>query len=144
MFENYWFWILIYLLAIIIIKIVEYYRTKKLPPKQKELHRLYYAFVEFGCYTVLLVFFFMLRDGFANSSTANTSNLEEIQNILRQQDNHIFNIKITLLFFLMIFLMDLLPAIYNFAKAITPNDSEKILNLDNDNKEKKPILGLNI
>ena len=139
-FISYWFWIFLVLYLIIIA--FGKYKTKKLPPKQKALATLYYSFVGFGFYVGFLVFFILLGNGFNADVPHNTTDIKEIQNILLEQNLHIFNIKTTLIFFFLFFVADILPTIYGIAKMVMPADNDKILNVNIE--EKKPILGLNV
>ncbi len=139
MFEDKWFWVFVVLFAFVVI--FSNYQTKKLPPMQKELSRLFYSFVFFGMYVVFLTFFFLLDNNTSIFLPNKGNEIEEMQKIIKEQSATISNIKMTIYFFFMFFLTNLLPAIYNFAKAITPNDIEKTVDLEIE--DKKPILGLN-
>ena len=108
---------------------------------QKELSRLFYSFVVFGMYIVFLTFFILLDNNTSILIPEKGNDVEELQKIIKEQKAAISSIKTTLYWFFLFFLINLLPAIYNFAKAITPNDIEKTIDLGI--QEKKPILGLN-
>ena len=133
-FEGYWFWIFFALLAIV--AIIGKYKSRKLPPKQKALSELSFSITVFSLMALFLSFGF-LTSGFPTYIPQKIDSLEEAQRILQEQNKILFSAYFLLLYLL----VDLLPAIRNFAKAITPNEEEKTLNLKVE--EKKPILGLN-
>ena len=137
-FEGHWFWIFFALLAIV--AIIGKYKSRKLPPKQKALSELSFSITIFSLMALFLSFGF-LTSGFPTYIPQKIDSLEEAQRILQEQNKILFNFIFSVYFLLLYLLVGLLPAIRDFAKAITPNDEEKTLNLNAE--EQKPILGLN-
>jgi energy-coupling factor transporter transmembrane protein EcfT len=132
-------WHLAMLVAgIIIITIIAAFRTRNLPPKQEALRRLYYSFVAFGFLIMFLIF--SLPDFYGFSYVPQEiKNLEEAQGILQEQSKNLEEmrdglkeLRYIIYLFLFSFIMFVLQSIYNFAKAVTPVETEKVLNLDSE------------
>ncbi len=148
MFDLYSYWSLGCLIGIIgIVSIIGSYKTKNLPPKQKELSQLFYAFAIFGVLTIFLIFGLPLFYDFT-FVPEKINTLDEAQKILAKQNESLEELRDKLdrfryvvYMFLLFFVTSILPSIYNFAKAITPIDNKNILNLDVE--DDKPIFGLN-
>ncbi len=148
--NSYWFWIAASLVAIT--ALLGWYRTKNLPPKQKELSKLFYSFGIFQIiiwYAIFNLLTFKLPFlGDLTTVPENINSLEETRKVLQNHNALLKELRETLsgftgiVFFLGIAFINLvLQPIYNFAKAITPDDNEKILDLNI--KERKSIFGLN-
>ncbi len=81
--------------------------------------------------------------------------MEEAQKTFKEQKESLdslreklIHLQILTLIFLPLFVVGILPSIYNFAKVIVQNDEERMSNINVEEKkinveEKKPILGLN-
>jgi ubiquinone/menaquinone biosynthesis C-methylase UbiE len=139
MFSIHNFWHLGFLVIVVAaFSIIGRYKTKNLPPKQKELRQLYYSFITFGIITVFLIFSLPFFYGF-DYVPKEIKDLEEAQRILQNQSKSVEEMrdklsefKDIIYFFFIFFGMTVLQSIYNFAKAITPVEKENMLNLDAD------------
>lgn len=139
MFSVHNFWYLgLMVVAVTTVMFVGKYKASKLPPKQKALRQLGYSFISFGVIIAFLIFSLPYFDGF-DYVPQEIKNLEEAHKILQKQSksleeirDNLTQLRYIIYFFFLFFGMIVLQSIYNFAKAITPNDEEK-----------KPIFGLN-
>ena len=139
-FDGKWFWMFLVSLVIIYVFLNYFYKykTKKLPPNRAALFKLFFSLLTFGLVLAFLVFNFSLLK--FSDVPQKINSLDEARTILQEHNTIINNLKFIIYFFFICLVGDLLPAIYNFAKAVTPLENEKVLNMD---FEKKHIFGLN-
>jgi len=134
-----WHWWLL-LLAIAIIAIIGRYKAKDLRSPEKELCILRYSMILFG---IVVGFVYVTQPLFHHYLYLPTdfNTLEEAHKVIRDLDSSLKEVNENLeqasrdlRLILLVLFVSVLPAIYNFSKAIMPENKNKFSLLDYESK----------
>ncbi len=122
------------------VMVVGHSRSKRLPPRRRALSELYFEFLFSGLVACGIVYVLLFKNYVPRIYSENPT-VEQLTETINALRDSFETLKYTLYLGLMLVLINLLKAIYAFARTLTPPEEAGSPGSGNDRK--KPILGLN-